>query len=179
MPDTTKAASTAKVQERTSLGYKTYEGERIRVFWNPEVCEHAAKCARGNAAVFNPRRRPWVDLTQAPAKEIAQIIDRCPSRALQYELKEQQVDIVFEEKGPRSVAYVASEAIGKCEVSVCGALWLITHTEVSPAYGGQGIARRLVDAVVEEARKRHVRIDPLCPYAKRLMEGSDAYRDVL
>lgn len=176
---TSKPASTAKVQELESMGYKTYEGDRIRVFWNPEVCEHAAECARGNVAVFDPQRRPWVDLTQASAEEIAQIIDRCPSRALQYEFKGRQIDIVFEDESHRSVAFAGLEAIGECEVSVCGTLWIITHTEVRPAYGGQGIARRLVDAVVDEARRRHVRIDPLCPYAKRLMEDSDVYRDVL
>lgn len=34
-------------------------------------------------------RRPWVDLSQAPVAEIAAIIDRCPSRALQYELEDE------------------------------------------------------------------------------------------
>ena len=32
--------------------------------------------------------RPWIDLSQASAKEIAAVIDQCPSKALQYELKD-------------------------------------------------------------------------------------------
>lgn len=101
------------------------------------------------------------------------------SKTPQYELKERQVEVMFEEEGLRSVAYAGSEPIGECEVDASEGLWAITHTGVRPAYGGQGIARRLVDAVVEEARRRGVKISPLCSYAKRLMEGSDAYRDVL
>ncbi|MBQ6629400.1 MAG: (4Fe-4S)-binding protein [Methanobrevibacter sp.] len=31
--------------------------------------------------------RPCVDLSEAPASEIAEIIDKCPSGALKYELK--------------------------------------------------------------------------------------------
>ena len=44
-------------------------------------------CVRGNGKVFEVDRRPWIDLSQASAEEIAAIIDRCPSKALQYELK--------------------------------------------------------------------------------------------
>ena len=78
----------SKKEELEKRGYKTYENDDIRVFWNPEVCEHAAECVMGNINVFDPSRRPWIDLSKAPAKEIAEIIDRCPSKALQYELKE-------------------------------------------------------------------------------------------
>ena len=61
--------------------------EEINVFWNPELCQHAGECIRGNSKVFDASRRPWVDISAAPSKEIAEIIDRCPSGALLYELK--------------------------------------------------------------------------------------------
>jgi uncharacterized Fe-S cluster protein YjdI len=32
--------------------------------------------------VFNPNRRPWVDLTRAPAKEVIETVRNCPSGAL-------------------------------------------------------------------------------------------------
>ena len=81
------------MKKRTELeaqGYKTYENDEITVFWNPKMCRHAAKCVQGNAKVFDPQRRPWIDLTQATAKEIAAIIDKCPSEALKYELKSKE-----------------------------------------------------------------------------------------
>ena len=53
------------------------------------------------------------------------------------------------------------------------------HTGVRPAYGGQGIARRLVEKVIEEARARQIKILPLCSYASKMMEGKTEYQDVL
>lgn len=68
-------------------GYKAYENDDIIVFWNPDLCQHATECVRGNNKVFDVSKRPWVDLSAAPAEEISQIIDKCPSGALKYELK--------------------------------------------------------------------------------------------
>ena len=51
-------------EELEAQGYKTYENEDIQVFWKPRICQHAGECARGNYNVFNPQRRPWVDLSQ-------------------------------------------------------------------------------------------------------------------
>ncbi len=74
-------------EELLSKGYKAYENDEIYVFWNPDLCVHAAECIRGNSEVFDVSRRPWVDVSKAPASEIAAIIDKCPSGALKYELK--------------------------------------------------------------------------------------------
>ena len=53
-----------------------------------------------------------MDLSQAPATEIADIIDRCPSKALQYELLN-PISIVFEEALDRSAAYDRGKQIGE------------------------------------------------------------------
>ena len=74
-------------EELISQGYKTYESDEILVFWKPDLCAHATDCIKGNNKVFDVSRRPWVDLSRAPAGEIAEIIDRCPSGALKYILK--------------------------------------------------------------------------------------------
>ncbi|MEE1157526.1 MAG: (4Fe-4S)-binding protein [Methanobrevibacter sp.] len=74
-------------EELMSEGYKAYENDEIIVFWKPDLCEHATECIMGNNKVFDVSRRPWIDLSQAPASEIAEIIDKCPSEALKYALK--------------------------------------------------------------------------------------------
>ena len=74
-------------EELESKGYKAYENDEMIVYWNPKVCYHAGECYSGNIEVFDPRRRPWIDLSKAPASEIAAIVERCPSKALKYELK--------------------------------------------------------------------------------------------
>lgn len=73
--------------ELEAKGYKSYETDEITVFWNLDVCKHSGVCSTSNRGVFNPKRRPWIDLSKAPAETVAEIIDRCPSKALQYELK--------------------------------------------------------------------------------------------
>jgi predicted GNAT family acetyltransferase len=50
---------------------------------------------------------------------------------------------------------------------------------VKQEFGGRGIAKRLVLAVIEEARKQNKKINPICSYAKKMMESSDEYKDVL
>ena len=157
---------------------KEYKNDEITVIWNPGICQHAGKCARGNGKVFDPKRRPWVDLSQAPATEIAAIIDQCPSKALQYKLKD-PVTIAFSEMDHASMAYVDGELVGECVYLDAVTKWTIAHTSVEPDYEGRGIARRLVLRVVEEARERKVKIVPRCPYAKRLLTGKEEYKDVL
>ena len=56
---------------------------------------------------------------------------------------------------------------------------VIDHTEVDPKLGGQGIGRRLVEAGVEFARNNGLRIKPLCPYARKVIESTPELQDVL
>lgn len=92
---------------------------------------------------------------------------------------EEPISVVFEADARRSAAYKDGELIGECEFSLTDGKWAITHTGVHPAYGGQGIARRLVLCVIEAARSNHVKILPICSYAKKLMDGKDEFQDIL
>ena len=93
--------------------------------------------------------------------------------------KSEQITVIFEQENNRSAAYNDGKYVGECEFTVEGGVWSITHTGVDPDYGGRGIARMLVLKVIEEARKQHFRIDPICSYARRMMEGKEEYSDVL
>lgn len=56
---------------------------------------------------------------------------------------------------------------------------IIDHTEVSPKLEGKGIGKQLVHKAVEFAREKHIKILPLCPFAKAVFNKVDAYHDVL
>ncbi|WZU03104.1 (4Fe-4S)-binding protein [Erysipelothrix sp. D19-032] len=45
---------------------------------------HSGVCVRGLHDVFDTNRRPWILADNAPADEIAALIDSCPSGALKY-----------------------------------------------------------------------------------------------
>ena len=89
------------------------------------------------------------------------------------------MQILFEREHSRSAAYDGTQCIGIAEFEDEDGRWLITHTEVDPAYGGQGIARRLIEEIIDEARREGRKIVPVCSYAAKMMQGKDEYRDVL
>lgn len=89
------------------------------------------------------------------------------------------MQILFEREHCCSAAYDGDKRIGIAEIEDEDGRWIITHTRVDSAYGGQGIARRLIEAVITEARSRGKKIAPLCSYAEKMMCGKEEYRDVL
>lgn len=64
---------------------KVYESGEITIYWRPEVCEHAGECVRGLPKVFDVKKKPWVSPQNASSEEIMSVLDRCPSKALTYQ----------------------------------------------------------------------------------------------
>jgi uncharacterized Fe-S cluster protein YjdI len=63
---------------------KRYANADITVVWKPEVCIHSTKCWKSLLPVFDPRKRPWVNLEGAATERIIQTVENCPSGALTY-----------------------------------------------------------------------------------------------
>jgi CDGSH-type Zn-finger protein/uncharacterized Fe-S cluster protein YjdI len=61
-----------------------YSGKDIEVSYDVNRCIHAGECVRGLSAVFDPKAKPWIKPDGAPADEVAEVISRCPTGALQY-----------------------------------------------------------------------------------------------
>jgi uncharacterized Fe-S cluster protein YjdI len=67
-------------------GSKRYDAADIAVSFEARRCLHQAECIKGLPTVFDVERRPWIDAGAEPADEIAAVVRRCPSGALQYRL---------------------------------------------------------------------------------------------
>ena len=67
---------------------KTYRTESITVTFEVRRCLHAAECVHGLPEVFDPTKRPWIQPDRTTAERLAEVVRRCPSGALQYELVE-------------------------------------------------------------------------------------------
>lgn len=57
----------------------------LTVYWNSDLCTHCENCWRSLPAVFDPKRRPWVDMNAASSEEIARVVNECPSKAISLE----------------------------------------------------------------------------------------------
>ena len=88
-------------------------------------------------------------------------------------------EISIEFKDNKSVAFVVDSEIGVCEFNVLDDKWVIVHTEVNSNYRGSGIAKKLLDRVVAEARNKNIKIIPKCEYAIKVMVGKNEYSDVI
>lgn len=92
------------------------------------------------------------------------------------------MEIKQEEKGKKGAFYIVDKGrrVGEIEYRAKGENVLaITHTEVDPGFRGESLGEDLVKAVVDHARSRQLSVDPICPYARKIIEGTDALRDVL
>ena len=55
----------------------------------------------------------------------------------------------------------------------------IDHTEIDEKLRGEGIGQDMVKAAVEYARENSLKIKPLCPYARKVIERTPEFQDVL
>lgn len=89
----------------TSEVVKEYRTDDLIVYWYPRQCSHAGKCWNNLLKVFDPGKKPWINLHNASPEEIIKAIDVCPSDALKYKLADgSKVDPSLA-KGPGSVDY--------------------------------------------------------------------------
>ena len=61
-----------------------YSNEEITVIWQPEICQHSTLCWKGLLQVFNPKKRPWINMDGAATEQIIEQVKKCPSGALSY-----------------------------------------------------------------------------------------------
>lgn len=99
------------------MSEKRYSNDEITVVWKPGQCIHSTKCWKSLLPVFDPRRRPWVDMTAATTERIMSAVDKCPSGALTYFANDAEEEQRFEE-----VSEVRAEVIPNGPLIIYGTL---------------------------------------------------------
>ena len=82
--------SEAKVRTFIYRGDETtkqinYQGKDVTVTWKPAFCQHSGRCWSQLPAVFDYKKKKWIDPDGAPAGRIINQVKKCPSGALSIE----------------------------------------------------------------------------------------------
>ena len=63
---------------------QVYETPGIVVTFDPDICKHTGVCLRGLPAVFDVKRKRWIQPELGSPADVAAQVARCPSGALQF-----------------------------------------------------------------------------------------------
>lgn len=69
---------------------KEYSSEEITVIWKPKKCIHSEICVKTLPEVYKPKEKRWIVPDNASMEALQSQIDKCPSGALEYRLKNEQ-----------------------------------------------------------------------------------------
>ena len=110
---------------------KEYNNGEITVVWKPDLCIHSAICAKGLPEVFNPRARPWVNVSGSDSAKIMTQVEACPSGALTYYNNKTQKEMQEENKETTV-----------CEVMQNGPLIIQGHITIKNADGTETVKEK-------------------------------------
>jgi predicted GNAT family acetyltransferase len=80
--------------------------------------------------------------------------------------------------GEYQAEVAGSEHIGRLTWLTRGDVRIATHTLVPPEIGGRGVAARLVEAMIADAREQGFQIDPQCSYVEAAFRRHPQWADL-
>lgn len=82
--------------------------------------------------------------------------------------------------GRRYQVAVDGEVIGEAEFLLTPDLVVFTHTEIDPAFKGQGVGSALIKWALDDVRAQGYSVLPTCPFVRDYIgRHEDAYADLL
>jgi predicted GNAT family acetyltransferase len=79
----------------------------------------------------------------------------------------------------RYEVYVGSDLAGVTDYHAQPGLVTLMHTEIYPAFEGQGVGSRFVAGVLDDIRRRGTLVLPICPYVRAFLQRHPEYADLV
>lgn len=79
----------------------------------------------------------------------------------------------------RYEARIDGQLAGFAEYRIAGQRVIFFHTEVDPAFEGQGVAARLTRHALDDVRARGLRMTPRCPFFATYVRRHPEYEDLV
>ncbi len=96
-----------------------FSGNEIEVTWDSRLCIHIAECSQAKGELFLTGRQPWCSPDLVTREDVRDVVERCPSGALNYNDKSGQPE----------------QAVGENTVAVAynGPLFVTGDLQIEPA----------------------------------------------
>ena len=89
------------------------------------------------------------------------------------------IEIVKNADASRYELRLDGSRVGLADYYERGAVVVIPHTETLPAYGGRGLATRLVRFVLDDIAATGKKVDPVCPFVAVFIRRNPEYADLV
>ncbi|HZA31014.1 MAG TPA: GNAT family N-acetyltransferase [Propionibacteriaceae bacterium] len=76
-------------------------------------------------------------------------------------------------------AHLNGELAGTLEYELTSDLIILIHTEVLPGHQDQGIGGQLARFALDDARRRGLRVRPVCTFIRSWLERHNEYADIV
>jgi len=109
-----------------------YTNGEVTVVWKPETCIHSRICWTELKDVFDPTKRPWVNMQGSNTERIIEQVRKCPSGALSYFMNEQGDNSTQE---PTSTVVSESAEIINIQIKPNGPILISTDCRITHSNG--------------------------------------------